>query len=120
MCEAVKLAPIPEDRFWLIDAPDLDPLERTALDGSAVRRTGMAGLGSLRIEGPVYLHIDMDVIDAAEAPAFNYPVLGGPGVSDTVKACTAFAASNLVVAISISGWTGALDSDAVRRLRAHR
>lgn len=111
MCENVGLAPIPEQHVWLIDARDLDPLERAALDGSAVRRTGMAGLASLRIEAPVLLHIDMDVLDAAEAPAFNYPVTGGPGVAETASACAAFVANNQVAAISISGWTGSLDRD---------
>lgn len=111
MCEAVDLDPFPEERVWLIDARDLDPGERTALDASAVRRTGMAGLGTLRLDGPVFVHIDMDVMDATKVPAFNYPVPGGPGIAETTRACRAFAAANRIVAISVSGWTGALDED---------
>lgn len=111
MAEAVGLTPLPEDRIWLIDGRDLDPLERAALDGSAVRRTGIAGLGSLRLDGPVLVHIDMDVLDADKVPAFNYPVPGGPSVSATSRACREFAAANSVAAISVCGWTGALDSD---------
>src|SRR5690606_8729880 len=64
MAEAVGLSPLPEERIWLIDARVLDPLERAALDASAVRRTGVAGLASLRLDGPVLVHIDMDVLDA--------------------------------------------------------
>ncbi|MEM9140449.1 MAG: arginase family protein [Pseudomonadota bacterium] len=111
MCQAVGLAPYPEDLIWLIDGRDLDPLERAAIDASALRRTGMAGLGSLRLEGPVYVHIDMDVLNADEVGAFNYPVAGGPSVAETEAACRAFAQGNQIAAISVSGWTGALDTD---------
>lgn len=111
MVEAVGLAPLPESRIWLIDGRDLDPLERAALDASAVRRTGVAGLGSLRLDGPVMVHIDMDVLDAEKAPAFNYPVKGGPSVAAVSRACREFAHANRVAAISVCGWTGALDED---------
>jgi arginase len=111
MCAAVGLVPIAEDRVWLIDGRDLDPKERVALDASAVRRTGMAGLGTLRVNAPVHLHLDIDVIDLAEAPGCNYPVAHGPSVAQTVAMCRAFANTNQIVAISISGWTGSLDSE---------
>jgi arginase len=109
MVEAVGLEPLPESRIWLIDGRDLDPLERAALDASAVRRTGVAGLSSLRLEGPVMVHIDMDVLDAEKAPAFQYPVKGGPSVAAVSRSCREFAHANQVVAISVCGWTGALD-----------
>ena len=111
MAESVGLSPLPEGRIWLIDGRDLDPLERAALDASAVRRTGVAGLGSLRLEGPVMVHIDMDVLDAEKAPAFQYPVRGGPSVAAVSRACREFAGANRVVAVSVCGWTGALDED---------
>jgi arginase len=109
MCENVGLEPIAEDRIWLIDGRDLDPLERAAVDGSMMRRTGMAGLETLKIDGPVHLHLDIDVINASEAPGSNYPVAGGPSVAETMSACRAFADANNIIAISISGWTGSLD-----------
>ncbi len=111
MVQAVGLSPLPEHRIWLIDGRDLDPAERAALDASAVRRTGVAGLGSLRLEGPVMVHIDMDVLDADKAPAFNYPVSGGPSIAAVSRACREFVAENRIVAISVCGWTGALDVD---------
>jgi len=100
-----------ENDVWLIDGRDLDPLERAALDASAVRRTGMAGLASLTIDGPVWVHLDIDVLDAEEAPAMNYPVPDGPSVATTGAACRVFAEANRIVAVSLSGWNGALDSD---------
>jgi arginase len=111
MCESINLKPIAENRVWVIDGRDLDPLERVALDASAVRRTGMAGLETLKLDQPVHLHLDIDVANSSEAPGSNYPVAGGPSVADTVAACAAFAAENDIIAISISGWTGSLDLD---------
>ncbi len=111
MCRAVGLKPFAEDRVWAIDLRDLDPLEREAIDASALRRTGMAGMATLKIDGPVYVHIDMDVLDSTEVGAFNYPVPGGPSVADTTAACQAFAVANQITAVSVSGWTGALDTD---------
>jgi arginase len=109
MCEAVGLTPFPEERVWLIDGRDLDPLERAALDASRVNRTGVADLAGLKLDGPVLVHIDLDVIDATEAPGFNYPVPGGPSVAETADACAQLAARADIRAISISGWTDALD-----------
>ena len=111
MCESVGLTPQPEHRVWLIDGRDLDPLERAALDSSAVRRTGMAGLGSLKITGPVWVHLDIDVLDCEEVSAFKYPVKGGPSVDETIAACTTFAKGNEIIALSVSGWTGSMDTD---------
>ncbi len=109
MCEAVGLTPLADARIWLVDARDLDPLERAALDASAVRRGTVAGMAALGLAGPVCVHIDLDVIDAAEAPGFNYPVPGGPGVEETAAACAALAAQADIRAISISAWSEAKD-----------
>lgn len=111
LCQAVGLLPLKEERIWLIDGRDLDPKERAAVDASALRRTGMAGLATLAIEAPVHFHLDIDMLDAADAPGTNYPVLNGPSLRETIAACRAFAAANRIVSISISGWTGALDTD---------
>ena len=113
LCEAVGLTPLPEQRVWLIDGRDLDPLEREALDASRVNRARVADLATPEFTGeftgPVHVHIDLDVLDAAEAPGFNYPVPGGPGAAETADACAQLAARADIRAISISGWTDALD-----------
>ncbi|MEE8454086.1 MAG: arginase family protein, partial [Limibaculum sp.] len=91
----------------------LDPLEREALDASRVNRARVADLATPEFtgafDGPVHVHIDLDVLDAAEAPGFNYPVPGGPGAAETAEACAELAARADIRAISISGWTDALD-----------
>ena len=111
MCESVGAAPLPEHKVWLIDGRDLDPLEREALDASALRRTGISGLATLDVNAPVWVHLDVDVLDCDEVPAFNYPVRGGPSVEEAVDACRAFAQLNDIVAVSVSGWTTELDKD---------
>jgi arginase len=109
MCAAVGLTPIAEPRVWLIDGRDLDPLERAALDTSQVNRARITDLAGLKFDGPVQVHIDLDVIDATEAPGFNYPVAGGPSVAEVASACAGLATRADIRAISISGWTQALD-----------
>lgn len=115
MCSRFDLWPIHDKNVWLIDARDLDPLEKQALERSGIRRTGVKGLETLHIydfkEKPILLHLDLDVIDSAEAPAMNYPVPGGPGVDEVADACRMFVGRNTIAAISVSGWTGALDPD---------
>jgi arginase len=109
MCEAVGLTPLPEEKVWLIDGRDLDPLERDALDASQINRAKVADLASLTFDGPLHVHIDLDVIDATEAPGFNYPVPGDPSAAETAAACAELAERGNIRAISISGWTEALD-----------
>ncbi|MEM8791868.1 MAG: arginase family protein [Pseudomonadota bacterium] len=111
MCEEVGLAPFPEERIWLVDGRDLDPLEREAVDASGLHHIDIEGLAELKIDGPVYVHLDVDVLSADEVAAFNYPVPGGPSVAVTVAGCRRFAAANDIVALSVSGWTGRLDGD---------
>lgn len=109
MCDSVGLKHLPEDRIWLIDGRDLDPMEREALDASAIRRTGIAGLASLQITGPVWVHLDCDVMDAIEVPGFQYPVTNGPSVTATTSSLKAFADLNQIAAVSVCGWTDRLD-----------
>ena len=109
--QASGQSPVREEDVWLVGARDLDPLEAVALDGSQVNRAAMGDLETLHFDRPVHLHVDIDVIDAAEVPANNYPVPGGPTLAETIRACTHFAAANRLFAISVSGWSGALDPD---------
>ena len=111
MCESVGLAPFPEERVILVDGRDLDPMEAEAVAGSGLAHVGVSDLPALALEGPVLVHIDMDVIDAREAPAFNYPVRGGPSAGQLAEALSAFAAGTDIRAISISAWSPSKDLD---------
>lgn len=111
MCESVGLAPFPEERVILVDARDLDPLEAEAVAGSGLTQIGVRDLATLALVGPVLVHIDLDVIDAREAPAFNYPVRGGPTASQMTAALEGFAAGTDIRMISISAWSPSKDLD---------
>ena len=89
------LRPVPEHRIVLAGARDLDPPEVTYLARAAIRRREVAGLttgglttgglttgglttGGLTAAdlpaGSLYVHADLDVIDAAALPGLRYPV----------------------------------------------
>jgi arginase len=94
--EALGLRPVADTSVVLADARDLDPAERDALAASNVRRVPAdpaaitAALGGPGGPGrtPVYLHLDIDVIDGAELPGLRFP--SGPGPSLTrIEECLA-------------------------------
>jgi len=107
----VDLRPVNASDVWLVGARAFDSGEAEALAASKVQRRDVAELGALRLGRPVHLHIDNDVIDAAEVPANNYPVAGGPALQEVIAACEGFMGGNDVRAISFSGWNGGLDRD---------
>ena len=79
--------PVPEDRAVLVGARDLDPPEAGYLRESAVRVRGVAELDPAELPaGPLILHVDVDVVDAAELPGLLFPAAGGPPASDVVRA----------------------------------
>jgi arginase family enzyme len=76
---------IAEDHTYLVGARSLDPGESGNLQRSKVHRVRFdrdeldtrALLSALRRK-PVWLHVDLDIIDPREMPAVSVPVEGGP------------------------------------------
>lgn len=88
-----KLAPllwpgvrsIAEDHVALVGARDLDPGEAGNLATSKVRQIAFdpghadaPGLLAFVRKKPVWLHVDIDVVDPSEIAAVSFPVKGGP------------------------------------------
>jgi arginase len=100
--EPLGLRAIPESSMILAGARDLDPAERAALTASEVRRVPadpaalIAALEGLRGR-PVYLHLDVDVIDSTELADLRFPSGPGPSLAQ-VADCLAAVCSNAEVA----------------------
>lgn len=94
------LRPLTEDRVVLVDARDLDPAESDYLATAAITRCPVDAVTVP--DGPLVLHIDLDVVDGAEVPGLLFPVAGGPPASAVVAAANTIMATGRVVALHLA------------------
>lgn len=112
------LRSLPEDRAVLVDARDLDPAEVDYLARSRVRRLDVGQVAPDALpDGPLVLHVDLDVIDAGELPGLRFPVPGGPSTAAVVDAVRRVRATGRVVALSLAGtwYAGSGEDDDVHQ-----
>ncbi len=109
----VGLVPLREEDIILTDARDLDPGERIALRSSAIRHLPQLRdlLSAPLPDKPLYIHLDVDVVDPADMPALGYPTPGGPSLDETAAVLRRVARDGRVVGLLISLWNGALATD---------
>ena len=114
---ALDLTPLAEDRVVLTDARALDPLERRLLESSkVVHRSRVEELATAPLpDGPLWVHFDADVVDAAESPAHRYPAPGGPSSETVREVFRRIAATGRLAAVSVSTWDPTLDRDGTSR-----
>jgi len=112
------LRPVDESRLVLVGARDVDPPEVEYLSGSAIRQVGVEELDDDAIpDGPLLLHIDLDVVDSAALPGLRYPVTPGPSPADVVAAARRVLATGRVVALELAAtWFPIADPPAGRAL----
>ena len=114
-----KLAPllwpgartIAEDHVALVGARDLDPGEAGNLTSSKVRqipfdpqRSDAPGLLAFARKRPLWVHVDVDVVDPGEVPAVDLPVAGGPSARALCDVLSALATVAKVRGVEICGY----------------
>lgn len=77
MADRLGLRDIPEERITLVDGRDLDPPEADYLKHSAIRQCPVDDVAIP--DGPIYLHIDFDVV--GDLPGLLFPAPGGPSLT---------------------------------------
>lgn len=112
LMQQVGLQPLADARVVLSDARDLDPGERALVAASGIAHVGLDKVVAALPAGPIYLHLDTDILDASAAPAFLYPVTGGPSPADLHRVLGEILATGRVVAISVTAaWDAGRDMD---------
>ena len=97
------LRAVPEDRVTLVDARDLDPPEVEYLSTAAIRRCGVPGLTTDALpDGPIYLHLDVDVVDPGALPGLRYPAPDGPSLNAVADALRTVLGTGRVVAFGLA------------------
>lgn len=114
LLERLALGPMPETDVVLSDARDLDPEERVALQGSRVSHVARVDelLAQIPTGRPLYVHLDVDIIDADDAPAMLYPVRGGPTAAALARIASSIRERGQLAAVSVTAWE--LDQDEKR------
>jgi arginase len=99
---ATELARLPDDLFT-IDSREVvsDP------HGAGSRAAAWAG----RLQMPMWLHIDVDVLDPAAMPAVTYPQPGGPDLDQLAAVLAPLAASPNLLGVSVADFRPDLDPD---------
>jgi arginase len=109
------LRPVVEENVVLVGARDLDPPEQERLESSGVRwvRPGAPLEPALDALGErvrdVYLHVDLDVLDPAEAQANRYAASGGPTAAELAAAVAEVASRFTIRAAAITAYEPVYD-----------
>jgi arginase len=95
--------PLPVDRAALVGARDLDPGEVAAIERSGLASVDdvAAALAALPADAALWVHLDGDVLDPAEAPGVDFPAPGGWTTERLLAECDRIAATGRVVGVSV-------------------
>lgn len=106
LLEDIDLAPIDESQIVITDVRDLDLVEGENLRASAITiAPTIDDLLTVALPaGPIYVHLDVDILDPAHMPALNYPATGGPNPAQVKTGLHRIAQDGNVVALLVSLW----------------
>jgi arginase len=118
--EGIGLRPLGVDRVVHLTGRAFDPLEieNVRKHGLAAippdRITGAESLERLKkLDGRLYLHVDVDGLDPGDAPAAGFPEPGGPRLTDVLRCLSALPAPDAMT-FSALGFDRASEEEAVR------
>ena len=112
---------LPDTDTLLVDGRDLDQEEAVLLSDSDVMRIANESIvDSVPDNRPLYVHVDVDVVDPPDMPAVNYVAPDGPSVEAVAESVRGLAATGRVVAFSFSTWNPALDGAELSAANSHR
>ncbi|MCP4307108.1 MAG: arginase family protein [bacterium] len=114
------LTTLSDERVVLVDGRDLDLGEDEAVATAGIDHQSVADLVDHVPDGPLYVHVDGDVVDPNDMPAMNYPAPNGPSLAEVRQAMISLQATGRVVAFSVSSWNPALPgADVAAAATAH-
>lgn len=103
IADRLGLRPVPERQVLLVDARDLDPPEVTYLEQAAIQRCEVADLSAADLpEGPLYVHLDLDLIDPGALPGLRYPAPDGATTAEAARALSVLLDTDRVAAVGIA------------------
>ena len=102
VAERLGMRSVPEQEVVLVDARALDPPEAEFLAGSEIRRVPVEDADTTLPRRPVYLHLDVDVVDPRDMPGLLFPAPDGPGLPAVAAAVRQVLASCEVLAIGLA------------------
>jgi arginase len=108
--------PVPPGRLVLAGVRDLDPPEREALERSPVTVIGASPVETLvavnnALDGaPVYVHLDLDVLDPAQMPA-QFPSDGGLAAEKLFDVLEAVAEASELVGLEVTAFEAPEDDE---------
>ncbi|MGN6791650.1 MAG: arginase family protein [Streptosporangiaceae bacterium] len=101
--QRLGLRPVPEEHILLIGARDLDPPKVSYLATSAIRQRDVtAEIAADLPDVPLYVHVDLDVLDPGEVAGLRYPAPDGPTAGQLADSLRAVLATGRVAAIGIA------------------
>lgn len=109
----VRAAAIPDDAIILADARDLDPGEKDLIHQSHIHWfKSIHEIKSFPFQHrPVYIHFDVDIINAMDAPATLFPTPGGPSKQALADLFQYLSTNENICCISVTPWAPTLDAN---------
>ena len=108
----------PEEQVCLVGARQLDIGELGNLERSKVKRfqfdataADAPGLLAAVRRKPVFIHVDLDIVDPKEMSAVNFPAPGGPSFASLTSLLAALVQVATIRGVQVCGYDARLDAE---------